>query len=111
MGSPLSNVCRDFSREAWLKYEDIPYLKHPSVHVRHGRAHAIDPAKRTVTFVDPSNVTHTIPYDILVLAHGTHRPWPNVPIAQTKAQYLEDGDGFVTRLEAARSVAVVGGGK
>jgi hypothetical protein len=43
-------------------------------------------------------------YDVLVLAHGTHRFWPKVPAAQTKAQYLDDGEKRVARLEDARGV-------
>jgi NADH dehydrogenase FAD-containing subunit len=111
MGSPLSNICRDFSREAWLEYKDIAYLKHDTVQVRRGRAQHIDASKRTATYLDPSSAVHTISYDILVLAHGTHKSWPSVPIALTKAQYLDNGDSSVTLLEAAQSVAVVGGGK
>jgi len=111
MGSPLSNVCRDFSREAWLEYKDIPYLKDGSVTVRRGRAQSIDTSERTATFIDDSDASQTISYDFLVLAYGTHRSWPVVPKAPTKALYLDGGDRYASRLEAARTVAVIGGGK
>lgn len=111
MGSPLSNVCRSFSREAWLEYKDIEYLKHDTVQVRRGRAQDINTSERTATYLDPFNAVHTISYDILVLAIGTHRPWPVAPTACTKAQYLNHSDTHAARLEAASSVAVVGGGK
>lgn len=111
MGSPLSLLCRDFSREAWLNYKDIPYLQQESVNVLRGRAQDINASKRTATYLDFSDNIRTISYDILVLANGLHRPWPVVPAANTKAQYLDKGDRFAARLAAAKSVAVVGGGK
>jgi NADPH-dependent 2,4-dienoyl-CoA reductase/sulfur reductase-like enzyme len=111
MGSPLSNVCQDFSREAWLEYKDIPYLKQKSVTVHRGRAQSIDPSGRTATFIDASNASQRISYDFLVIANGTRRAWPVVPKAFTKELYLNDGDRHSSRLAAARTVAVIGGGK
>jgi NADPH-dependent 2,4-dienoyl-CoA reductase/sulfur reductase-like enzyme len=110
MGSPLSNVCREFSREAWLEYKDIAYLKQNSVAVRRGRAQSIDPSERTATFLDASNASQTISYDFLVIANGTRRAWPVVPEAFTKELYMDGGDRHLSRLAAARTVAVVGGG-
>ena len=111
MGSPLSNVCQDFSREAWLEYKDIPYLKQNSVNVRRGQAQSIDTSERTATFLDASNASQRISYDFLVIANGTRRSWPVVPKASTKELYLDGGDRQSSRLAAARTVAVIGGGK
>ena len=111
MGSPLSILCREFSREAWLRYKGIPYLQRESINVLRGQAQEINATKRTATYLDSSNTIRTISYDVLVLANGLQRPWPVVPDALTKAEYLDGGDRYALRLAAAERVAVVGGGK
>lgn len=111
MGSPSSLLCRDFSREAWLNYKNISYLQQESIKVLRGRAQDINATKRTATYLNSSDNIRTISYDILVLANELHRPWPVVPTAHTKAQYLYRGDQFASSLAAAKSVAVVGGGE
>ncbi|KAK3617017.1 hypothetical protein LTR56_025561 [Elasticomyces elasticus] len=110
MGSPLSFVSNAFAEEAWLRYNDVAYLKDPRVRVIHGNAQSIDIATREASYSDLSSVHRKLRYDYLVLAAGKAGAWPVVPRASSKDQHITDVGEQLNKLACARRVAVIGGG-
>lgn len=87
-----------------------------------GTAEAIDPAARTVHFVDPEGHRDTLGYDRLILAAGSHLVRPDVPgLSQHtfSIDQLDDAARFEAHLHslatrpnssARNTIVVVGGG-
>jgi NADH dehydrogenase FAD-containing subunit len=96
----------------WVKYEDIPALQEPNIHVLQGSVEAVDLSSKTATLALPGT-TESISqhYDYLVTATGLRRVWPVVPQSLRRKQYLfEVGDHLRNVQTARHGVVVVGGG-
>ena len=102
------------AEKMWVKYEDIPALKSPNIHMLHGSVQSFDPERKVATFTARGMGTETsqIEYDFLVAAAGLRRVWPVVPQSLRRKQYLfELGEHTRTALTGRHGVVVVGGGK
>jgi hypothetical protein len=67
-----------------------------------------------LTFTSASNQDESkeIEYEYLVVATGLQRPWPVVPVANTKVQYMKDAARQIKMLEEVKGgILIVGGGK
>lgn len=96
----------------WVKYEDIPALQEPNIHVLHGSVKAVDPSSKTATVaLHGSTEPTSLHYNYLVTATGLRRVWPVVPQSVRRKQYLfEVGDHLRNVQTAKHGVVVVGGG-
>jgi NADH dehydrogenase FAD-containing subunit len=116
VGAPLAHTSRDYIPKAWRKFEDFEELGRSNVDIVQGKVIKADPASMTVTYTTPNgfhgdNGAEVLHYDYLVVATGTRRPWPIVPIACTKSQYVQDAMKHIGSLERSeRGIVVVGGG-
>ena len=114
IGAPLALADADYSKKAWVKFQDIPALHElpGKVKVVQGSVTSVDPASRTATVVDhATGLAATHEYDYFVAASGLRRVWPVVPQALGRKQYLlEAGEHIHTVTNARDGVVVVGGG-
>jgi NADH dehydrogenase FAD-containing subunit len=95
-----------------VRYEDIPALQSPNIHVVHGSVRAVDSSSKTATVaVHARGEELQLQYDYLVAASGLRRAWPVVPQSLRRKQYLfEVGDHLRNVQDAKLGVVVVGGG-
>ncbi|KAJ2965671.1 hypothetical protein NQ176_g10505 [Zarea fungicola] len=80
IGSPLALADSEYAKKAWVKFQDIPSLQHPSINIVIGTVAVVDCASKTVTTIDAvtkAATQHT--YDYFVAASGLRRVWPVVP--------------------------------
>jgi len=110
MGSPLVQTSSRFADEAWRPFKEIPAMNH--CHHIQGTAMAINTAERIATYFDLAGekIEKSLAYDYLVVATGTRRGWPIVPLAQDKARYLKDNSEHIESIKDAKRVVIVGGG-
>lgn len=103
----------DYAKKAWVKYEDIPALRSPNIHVLHGSVQSFDPQRKVAIFAARGMgiETEELQYDFLVAAAGLRRVWPVVPQSLRRKQYLfEAGNHTRIALTGRHGVVVVGGG-
>ncbi|KAK4108312.1 pyridine nucleotide-disulfide oxidoreductase-like protein [Canariomyces notabilis] len=113
IGSPLALASESYAEKCWVKYEDIPALQSPNIHVLHGTVQSVDQQRKVATYVARGGGTQTseIEYDYLVAASGLRRVWPVVPQSLRRKQYLfEAGDHIRAAMTARHGVVIVGGG-
>lgn len=110
-GQELGNRVAD--PDGWRRNYLLPlrrFRRLDRVQVRHGRVTGVDLAGREVTVEGADGTTTAVPYDALVVATGvTNGFWRNDAVEDLAA--VEAGvDRVAARIEAAGTVAVVGGG-
>lgn len=112
IGSPMAMASESHMEKFWVKYEDIPALQEPNIHVLHGSVQAVDLSTKTATLALHGSTESTpLNYDYLVTATGLRRVWPVVPQSLRRKQYLfEIGDHLRNVQTAKHGVVVVGGG-
>ncbi|OAQ95697.1 hypothetical protein LLEC1_01806 [Akanthomyces lecanii] len=112
IGSPLALADSDYSKKAWVKFQDIPGLQHPSIKVIVGSVTSVDCASKTVTTLDGvTKVATEHTYDFFVAASGLRRVWPVVPQSLSRKQYLVEAAEHIHAVSNAQhGVVVVGGG-
>lgn len=112
IGSPLALADSEYSKKAWVKFQDIPSLQNPSINIVIGTVAAVDCASKTVTTIDvvtKAATEHT--YDYFVAASGLRRVWPVVPQSLSRKQYLVEAAEHIHAVSNAQhGVVVVGGG-
>jgi len=86
-------------------------LKQAGVQVLQGRAKKLNMDEKVLTYVAKDSIEKQIKYDYAVIATGVQRAWPVAPRELDKTAYLEDVRRHVDRLEAAETVAIIGGGE
>lgn len=110
-GQELGN--RLTTPEHWRRNFLVPYERFrrlDRVRTVHGRITAIDAARCEVHVEQADGSTTTERYDVLVLATGASNGFWRHDRVETLAEVEADLAGVAARLDAARSVAVVGGG-
>ncbi|OAA79906.1 Pyridine nucleotide-disulfide oxidoreductase, NAD-binding domain protein [Akanthomyces lecanii RCEF 1005] len=112
IGSPLALADSDYSKKAWVKFQDIPGLQHPNIRVIIGSVTSVDCASKTVTTLDAvTKVATEHTYDFFVAASGLRRVWPVVPQSLSRKQYLVEAAEHIHAVSNAQhGVVVVGGG-
>lgn len=113
IGSPLALADEDYAAKTWVKYEDIPALQTPNIHVVHGSVKSVDQQRKVAAYATHGSTTEIseIPYDYLVAAAGLRRVWPVVPQSLRRKQFLfEAGDHIRAATIARHGVLIVGGG-
>lgn len=99
--------------EDWARDYRIPfdrYRRLDRVRTVHGSLTAADPDARTVTVTLPDGSTQVEEYDVLVVSTGVTNGFWRRPALQSPDEVDADLHAAHTRLAAARSVAVLGGG-
>ncbi|KAJ2896722.1 hypothetical protein IWW38_001936 [Coemansia aciculifera] len=94
----------EFGANLWVPYSTVSWLQHPSIRLVRG----------TVTEITP-NAVHlssgqTVAFDYLIIALGLSRFAPIGLRSSTKAEYIDEIAETHTRIQAAQTVAIVGGG-
>ncbi|KAK4186299.1 apoptosis-inducing factor 2 [Podospora australis] len=113
IGSPLALADEEYAAKTWIKYEDIPALQTPNIHVLHGSVKSVDQQRKVATYAPHGSTTEfsELPYDYLVAAAGLRRVWPVVPQSLRRKQFLfEAGDHIRAATTARHGVLIVGGG-
>lgn len=112
IGSPLALADSDYSKKAWVKFQDIPGLQHHNIKLIIGSVTSVDCASKTATTLDAvtkAATEHT--YDFFVAASGLRRVWPVVPQSLSRKQYLVEAAEHIHAVSNAQhGVVVVGGG-
>ncbi|KXJ88889.1 hypothetical protein Micbo1qcDRAFT_214051 [Microdochium bolleyi] len=115
IGSPLAMADRKFAEKAWVEFRNIKALQRPNVHFIQGTISKVDCANKTATITEkrgqPAEKSRTETYDYFVAATGLRRPWPVVPQARTRKEYLEETGRHIDAVYSNTApVLVVGGG-
>jgi len=112
IGSPLALASEAFAEKCWVKYDEIPALQSPDIHVLQGSVKSVDPERKVAIYVaHGSTETTELQYDYFVAASGLRRVWPVVPQSLRRKQYLfEAGDHIRAVTSAKHGVVIVGGG-
>lgn len=112
IGSPLALADSDYSKKAWVKFQDIPALQHPSIKIITGSVATVDCETKTATTLDGvTKVATEHKYDFFVAASGLRRVWPVVPQSLSRKQYLVEAAEHIHAVSNAQhGVVVVGGG-
>ncbi|KAJ3495516.1 hypothetical protein NLG97_g3340 [Lecanicillium saksenae] len=112
IGSPLALADSDYTKKAWVKFQDIPSLQRPDVKIVIGSVTTVDCASKTVTTIDAvTKVATEHRYDFFVAASGLRRVWPVVPQSLSRKQYLVEAAEHIHAVSNAQhGVVVVGGG-
>lgn len=105
-----------FAEKAWIEFKNIKALQRPNVHFVQGRLSNVDCVNKTATIIQRRGQTiektRTETYDYFLAATGLRRPWPVVPQALTRDEYLEETSRHITSVYSNTApVLVVGGGK
>lgn len=114
IGSPLALASETFTEKCWVKYDNIPGLQLPNLHVLQGSVKSVDPARKVATYLPYGNTAdpQEIQYDYFVAASGLRRVWPVVPQSLRRKQYLFEAGDHIRAATASRyGVVIVGGGK
>jgi len=114
VGTPLAHSSKDYITKAWKTFDTFTELNRSNVSILQGTVIQADPATKQITYTTEQSeavgLKH-LNYDYLVVATGLRRPWPTVPTAKTKHQYIKDATEFVSKLDkSTQKVVVVGGG-
>lgn len=112
IGSPLALADSNYTKKAWVKFQDIPSLQQSNVKVIIGSVTAVDCETKTVTTLDAvTKVATEHTYDFFVAASGLRRVWPVVPQSLSRKQYLVEAAEHIHAVSNAQhGVVVVGGG-
>lgn len=112
IGSPLAFASSEYATKAWVRFEDIPALRHPCVRCTRGSLSGIDTNNLVASIVDSKTGEQTEHrYDYFVAATGLRRIWPVVPQSLTKRRYqIEIGEHVRSIRNAVDGVIVIGGG-
>ncbi len=99
--------------ELWKRFYLTPFNRYPkldAVRIRQGLATEVDTQARQLHYVDPEAVTHTLDYDVLVIATGTRNGfWRNNQL-QSIEEIERSLDAHRALLAAAPRVNVIGAG-
>ncbi len=98
---------QEWARDYWTGFDRFRGLDR--VRTVHGTLTGLDPAARTVT-VERDGTVEQHPYDVLVIATGVSNGFWRRPHWQTAADIDADLHAVHSRLAAAGSIAVIGGG-
>lgn len=114
IGAPLALIEPNYASRSWVKYSDIPALRHPNLHVLQGSVESVDLKKMRASLLphneDSCLIEHE--YDYLVAATGFQRVWPTVPQAVDRKLYLDEAHGHIDLVKnAEHGVVVIGGGR
>ncbi|KAH7041388.1 uncharacterized protein B0I36DRAFT_371621 [Microdochium trichocladiopsis] len=112
IGSPLALADSKFAEKAWVEFKDIKALQRPNVTFVQGSVNNVDCFNKTATILErETQKTRTETYDYFVTATGLRRPWPVVPQAATRKEYLEQANKHIDSVYSNTApVLVVGGG-
>lgn len=112
IGSPLALASSAYAQKAWTKFGDIPGLQHPAIKVVHGTVTKVDIDARTATIKSIGGTSSVDQeYDYLIAASGLRRVWPVVPQQLIRESYLNEAEGHIDEVHAAKhGVVVIGGG-
>ncbi len=86
------------------------FRKLDRVHVVHGAISGVDLDERRVTVDVPGGAPLKLGYDVLVIATGVTNGFWRKDRVETLAEVTEEMDAIGARIDAAGSIAVVGGG-
>lgn len=86
------------------------FRKLDRVHVVHGASTDVDLDGRRVTVDVPDGPSVVLPYDVLVIATGVTNGFWRTSEVESLAEVRDEMDAIGTRIDAASSIAVVGGG-
>ena len=99
--------------ELWKRFYLTPFNRYPKLdaaRIHQGLATAVDTQARQLHYVDPEGVTHTLDYDVLVIATGTRNGfWRNNQL-QSIEEIEHSLDAHRALLAAAPRVNVIGAG-
>ncbi|RMZ78272.1 hypothetical protein DV736_g6693, partial [Chaetothyriales sp. CBS 134916] len=112
IGTPLAFASKEYAPNAWVKFEDIPALKHPSVRWLQGSLKKIDSQdRRAVILNSKDSKEYELQYDYFLAATGLRRAWPAVPVSLRRKEYVLETSAHVDTVQnASHGVVVVGGG-
>lgn len=104
---------RKYAEKAWVEFEDIKALQRPNVTFIQGSISNVNCMDRTATILErDTKKPRTESYDYFITATGLRRPWPVVPQALTRKEYLEQTNKHIDTVGSnAAPVLVVGGGE
>ena len=104
---------KEYSEKAWVEFKDIKVLQRPNVNFIQGRLNKVDPESKTAVVAEKEIQTpRELQYDFFIAATGLRRPWPVVPQALTRKEYLLETAKHIDSVSTATApVLVVGGGK
>ncbi|KAJ1719561.1 hypothetical protein LPJ53_005702 [Coemansia erecta] len=95
----------EFGEQLWVPFKQVGWMQHPKITFRQGTV-----AKITSTHVVIEGSEQPIEFDYLVVALGVGRYAPIGVGVPTKPEFIEQLSSANKRIQAAGSVAVVGGG-
>ncbi|KAL2129099.1 hypothetical protein VTI74DRAFT_8216 [Chaetomium olivicolor] len=114
IGTPLGLASDTYASKCWVKYDEIPALQSPNIHVLHGSMQSVDAERKIATYLPhgaAADATSELQYDYFVAATGLRRVWPVVPQSLKRKQYLfEMGDYTREATTGRHGVVIVGGG-
>ena len=113
VGAPLAHVASPYVDPFWKQFASLNELRRPEFKFVQGSLQKIDLASKSLRYSDPKNGNreNRLSYDYLITATGLRRPWPVVPQAGTKDEYVKAARANIDDLSNAEHVVVVGGGK
>ncbi|KAJ1643075.1 hypothetical protein LPJ64_005116 [Coemansia asiatica] len=99
----------EYGAKLWTPYAEVAWLQHPSIKIHQASVTKITNTHvHTQTTADKTKVI--LPFDFLVICLGEGRFAPIGTAATSKSQFVEQINKTFGEIQAARSVAVVGGG-
>lgn len=112
IGSPLAFASSEYAAKSWVKFTDIPALRHPSIRFTRGTLTKIDTDNLSAKILDPNTGEQSEHhYDYFLAATGLRRVWPVVPQSLTKKQYqIETFEHTHSVQNAVDGVVIIGGG-
>ena len=112
IGSPLALADEHYASKTWVKFGELPALRHPSLRFVHGKASQVNPESSTAAIVPyGESIPYDEKYDYLVVASGLRRVWPVVPQSLTRTQYLAEVHDHIDAVKSAKEGVVgIGGG-
>lgn len=112
IGSPLALVSKDYASKAWIKFDEIPALQHPSIRFIHGSVSKVDITAKSATIIPHGTRQITFhEYDYFIAATGLRRRWPVVPQSLQLTKYIHEVGRHIDALSNAdQGVVIIGGG-
>lgn len=102
----------EYTSKAWVKFEHVAALKHPSIKIIQGTVSLVDCGEKVAQITRSDSVECSIQYDFFLAASGLRRVWPTVPQSLTRKDYLHECQAHIDSVkEAKEGVAVIGGGE
>ena len=112
IGSPLALASSAYAEKIWIKFSDVPGLKHPALKFVHGSVLKVDFNNKNATVQPHGEQSEIIEhYDYMIAASGLRRVWPVVPQSLTRDEYLLESKTHINQVRSAKNgVIVIGGG-